>query len=126
MRVYCNGALQAALTADVPAAIFDSAAPLWIGAHHDRTNSAVYFSGRIAEVAIYNYALDDVNGRGTLDADNRVTAHYNAAFKAGGEAPPTVSRQMMPSQLTVESCTPVWKTNCWYYWFNSFCEENVR
>ena len=51
----------------------------------------MYFSGRIAEVAIYNYALDDRDGDGVVDADNRVTAHYNAAFKAGGEAIPQLS-----------------------------------
>ena len=90
IRVYCNGAMQAAQTESVPAGIFDSTAPLWIGATYDRTCNAMYFPGRIAEVAIYNYALDDVGGDGIIDATNRVTAHYNAAFQANEEVTPAI------------------------------------
>ncbi len=83
MRVYVNGALQASRTENVPLHVFHSAAPVWIGVQYASDLwSNLGIDGRIDEVAVYDYALDDVDGDGKVDALNRVTAHFDSAFVA--------------------------------------------
>jgi len=77
MRLWRNGQLDCELTSGVPGSVKDSSADLWIGVQYVLSNA--FFDGYIDEVAVYDYALDDVDGDGSIDAANRVAAHYAAA-----------------------------------------------
>jgi hypothetical protein len=86
MRLWVNGVMVEQLVgAAVPDSIFANNAPLWIGTQFDIVtlgSDNLFFDGLIDEVAVYNFALDDLNADGTIDANNRVTAHFNSAFLA--------------------------------------------
>lgn len=70
MALFINGALVAERTdpTGIPAAIFDSAAPLWIGAQFSLAANTM-FEGKIDEVAVYNTTLSDA----------AILAHYETA-----------------------------------------------
>lgn len=83
MRLWVNGQLVEELTTtDVPDFLFDSTAPFAIGATFSLTDTANFFDGLIDEVAIYDFALDDLDEDGVIDLDNLVQAHFDAAFTA--------------------------------------------
>lgn len=89
-RLWVNGVMVEELTGTaVLDNIASTSAPLWIGAQFDLSNARNFFDGLIDEVAVYDYALDDVDGNGTIDTNNRVTAHFNAALTAPIPEPAT-------------------------------------
>jgi len=69
MELFVNGVSDAKLAAGVPASVFDSTAPLWIGLTYEVNSSDSNFLGRIDEVAVYDRALSAA----------RIAAHYGAA-----------------------------------------------
>ena len=70
MALYVNGELVIERTdpIGIPAAIFDSSAPLWIGAQFSLASNTM-FEGKIDEVAVYSGALSDA----------AILGHYEAA-----------------------------------------------
>lgn len=70
MALFINGALVAERTdpAGIPASIYDSAAPLWVGAQFSLAANTM-FEGKMDEVAVYNKTLSDA----------AILAHYEAA-----------------------------------------------
>ena len=58
------------LTSGIPASLYDSSAPLWIGVQNVTTSATRYFPGQIDEVAIYNQAL----------SAQQIADHYAAAL----------------------------------------------
>lgn len=70
MALFVNGEVVAERTdpTGIPASIFDSAAPLWIGAQFTLAANTM-FEGKIDEVAVYDTALSDA----------AILAHYQAA-----------------------------------------------
>lgn len=57
-QVFLDGS-SVATAASPPAAIADTAAPLWVGNHFTTTDSLQSFNGKLAEVAIWNTNLLD-------------------------------------------------------------------
>lgn len=59
IELYANGASLATDTTSVPASLHNGTAPFHIGTQFDPTNSVNFFTGDIADVAVWSAALSD-------------------------------------------------------------------
>jgi hypothetical protein len=75
VRLYVDAVYQGAATGVPQAAYGTNSRRFIVGNHLNRA-----FDGQVDELALYAVALDNLDGIGGVDSDNRVFAHYQAAF----------------------------------------------
>jgi len=75
VRLYVDSVLQGRATGVPAAAYGTNSRPFIVGNHANR-----FFDGQIDELALYPVALDNLDGAGSVDNQNRVLDHYYASM----------------------------------------------
>jgi hypothetical protein len=68
MILYVNAVRENIRTTSVPASIFNSSVPAWLGVQYDSLNGLYYLSGMIGQSLIYNRALSQAEIKYNYDA----------------------------------------------------------